>query len=155
MTKKARKRGRPPGSRNTSTITREFACLKVSITEHGGRRKVSMAEVFLRQLRNLALQGDIAAQKLVEKVRHTLNPEADSEMRYGVLLAPGMQSEQEWIRRAEIENQYKTMPTYEEEYAPLSPNPVDKPVEKASGERSAGEAEPDPKPRARYKRVIR
>ncbi|MEZ5656106.1 MAG: DUF5681 domain-containing protein [Sphingobium sp.] len=157
MTKRmTRKRGRPPGALNTSTIYRQFARQKVSITENGVRRKIPMGKALLRLLRHLALEGDIAAQKLVEKIRHTLNPESDSDRHQGVLLAPEMLSPAEWIRRAEIENRYKAEPDYtEDQYEPPLTDAVDKPVEQSRRKRLAGEVEPDPEPRVRHKRLVR
>jgi hypothetical protein len=58
-------RGRPPGSKNLSTLLNEALNEPVVITENGGRKKISKLEASLKQLVNEAAKGNWRALKLL------------------------------------------------------------------------------------------
>lgn len=113
------KRGRPKGSRNMSTILRELASELVVVRDARGSRKVPLKEALLLKLRQLMVQGDIKSDKFADKLRAQVAPEQAALP--GLLVVPEPMSEEEWIRRAEIENQFKQAP---EDPFPKAPPPV-------------------------------
>lgn len=68
----ANPRGRPKGSKNLGTIVRDEANQQVEVTENGRRRKLTKAEIFVREIFNKASAGDLKASALiVEMMRKT------------------------------------------------------------------------------------
>lgn len=107
MTGKGRRPGRPRGGRNVKTILREIA--RESICVRDGAPPISIAEALLRKLQHLAMQGDIEADKALDRHLNHLDPEPQAQG--GGLLAPGMLNPEEWIRREMIANEFREQPT--------------------------------------------
>lgn len=62
-------RGRPKGSKNTSTLLQETLAETVTIREYGGKSEVTKLEAIFKQLVNSALKGDHRSmQKLLSLV---------------------------------------------------------------------------------------
>lgn len=102
------KRGRPKGSRNTTTILRELASELVMVRDARGSHKVPLKEALLLKLRQLMVQGDIKSDKFADKLRAQVAPVQAALP--ALLVVPEPMSEAEWIRRAEIENRFKQAP---------------------------------------------
>jgi Family of unknown function (DUF5681) len=58
-------RGRPPGSKNFTTLLREALNEPVIVTENGGRRKVSKRQAIIAQLVNRSATADFRAIKIL------------------------------------------------------------------------------------------
>ena len=58
-------RGRPPGAKNLSTLLSEALNEPVTVSENGGRRKISKREAIMKQLVNRSAKGDWRAVKLL------------------------------------------------------------------------------------------
>jgi hypothetical protein len=58
-------KGRPRGTKNTSTLLDEALKERVIVVENGGRRSVTKLEAILKQLVNKAAQGDHRATQLL------------------------------------------------------------------------------------------
>jgi hypothetical protein len=58
-------KGRPPGSRNASTLLDEALKERVVVSENGRRRAMTKLEAILKQLVNRAAQGDHRATQLL------------------------------------------------------------------------------------------
>jgi Family of unknown function (DUF5681) len=58
-------RGRPPGSKNLSTLLCEALNEPVVVTENGGRRKISMRRAIAKQVVNQAAKGNWRAVKIL------------------------------------------------------------------------------------------
>lgn len=105
MTSK-RKRGRPKGARNEATIVREVGQMLTTITVGGKEVRVTVAEAMLLLLERKAMTGDVRADRALTKLRSRLTPE-DDNANFGILLVPEPPDESEWIRRAEILNEFR------------------------------------------------
>jgi len=57
-------RGRPPGSKNFTTLLREALNEPVIVTDNGGRRKVSKRQAIITQLVNRSAAADFRAIKI-------------------------------------------------------------------------------------------
>lgn len=113
------KRGRPKGSRNMSTILRELASELVMVRDARGSRQVPLREALLLKLRQLMVHGDIKSDKFADKLRAQVAPVQATAP--ALLVVPEPMGAEEWIRRAEIENQFKQAP---EDPFPKGPPPV-------------------------------
>lgn len=102
------RRGRPRGSRNEATIVREVAAMRTTITEGSDTRSVSIAEALVLLLERKVMGGDIPADKHLAKLRNAIAPEPPGDA--GVLLAPEVLSEEEWIRQQEVINRFSEAP---------------------------------------------
>jgi hypothetical protein len=58
-------RGRPPGAKNFTTLLEEALDEPVTVTENGGRRKVSKRRAIVTQLVNRSATADFRAIKLL------------------------------------------------------------------------------------------
>ena len=58
-------RGRPPGSKNLSTLLSEALNETVIVTENGGRRKVTKRQAIITQLVNRSATADFRAIKIL------------------------------------------------------------------------------------------
>jgi hypothetical protein len=58
-------RGRPPGSKNFTTLLREALNEPVIVTDNGGRRKVSKRQAIITQLVNRSAAADFRAIKIL------------------------------------------------------------------------------------------
>ena len=100
-------RGRPKGTRNYKTILQEIAYETHTITEDGKSRRVSTIELVLMSLKNLAMNRNVRAFRLMQ----------DFEQRYqtreiphqgGYLILPEPLTYEEYIREA-AESQRKLL----------------------------------------------
>jgi|ERR1044071_6352300 len=58
-------RGRPSGAKNLATLFSEALDEKVTVTEHGRRRKISKREAVVAQLVNKSAQADLKATQIL------------------------------------------------------------------------------------------
>jgi hypothetical protein len=58
-------RGRPPGSKNFTTLLREALNEPVIVTDNGGRRKVTKRQAIITQLVNRSAAADFRAIKIL------------------------------------------------------------------------------------------
>jgi hypothetical protein len=74
-------KGRPPGSRDTATLLGEELDAVVSVTEYGGRKKLTKRAVMVKQLVNKAGSGNLRACEIVLKMENQFkrrDPTGDS-----------------------------------------------------------------------------
>ena len=94
---------RTKGARNVRTIVHELAAMKIVIKDANGEsRKVTVLEALIMKAQHLAMTGNIAANKHIDRMRSKLV--LDDQKPPGILLAPKIPSKAEWIRRAKIAN---------------------------------------------------
>lgn len=111
MTRKktGRGRGRPRNARNTRTIVQDLADMRMPLQGSGaGAPSVPLREAVILMLQNLAMTGDIEADKLLDKIRAHVAPE--QPISFGLLVVPEMQDADTWIREAQIRNKYLKQP---------------------------------------------
>lgn len=94
-------KGRPKGSPNTATLLDRILSEHTAVREGNQERRISKLEVMLRVLVNKACKGDARAIQLLLKTQ-TPGESAPSGPT-GVLVVPGMLDEEEWARRADIQ----------------------------------------------------
>ncbi len=80
-------KGRPRGSKNLATLVGEALDQRVTVTEHGKRRKISKREAIIAQLTNRAAQADLKATQIL------LGLMQDIERRAGASSEPASLSE--------------------------------------------------------------
>jgi hypothetical protein len=131
MTSKS-KRGRPTGARNQATIVREVARMKTTITRAGKEERVTIAEAMVWLLERLTMTGNVAADRLLAKLRRRLAPE-DDEQSYGIMVVPEPLSQHEWIRQQTILNQFRTPPELPASSAGPAPDGTAPPIPSGSG----------------------
>ena len=96
-------KGRPPKPKaNEPTEAEILRQISDEIVIVDGREMTKM-EYGLRVLQKMALKGDIRAMKLFEEKLAKAGIDGSSVVRKGVLVLPAPISEEEWCRRAEIE----------------------------------------------------
>lgn len=133
------RRGRPKGARNEKTILTELANKRVTLREGKNTRQVTLLEALLHELRRRVMAGEIAAARLVDRLRP--RQEMASRSGAGLLLVPGSLTPQEWIRREEVRNLYRQAPQMPD--APLA-RPLDQPVEQPGPQRARPKFHPGP-----------
>lgn len=142
---------KPKGARNVRTLIHELANMTVIIKDaDGGSRKVLVKDALIMKAQQLAMTGDIPANKNVDRLRNRLIPEDQPQS--GILLTPEPLSDAEWIRRQTIRNKFRHEPIYDAgppKGEPPSPNAVNKPVKKPGGDGSGGKDPPGPDMRGR------
>jgi len=76
-------KGRPKGSRPVGAVLQDIIQQKVSVTESGKSRRVSVLEVMLRRLANDAMRSDQKAIKLLLSLvdRYVESPETGIQLR--------------------------------------------------------------------------
>jgi Family of unknown function (DUF5681) len=72
-------RGRPPGSKNLSTLLCEALNEPVVVTENGGRRKISMRRAIAKQVVNQAAKGNWRAVKILFDMLHEIEGRTEPE----------------------------------------------------------------------------
>lgn len=107
-TQTLKRRGRPPGVRNIGTIVKEIALEEVVVRDAAGTHRMSLAQAILKKLQLSAMKGNLAADKFLDDLRLRNAPQQASDA--GVLVVPGMLSQEEWVRRQEAENMFRTEP---------------------------------------------
>jgi hypothetical protein len=65
--------GRPKGTKNVASVLARELRTKVIITESGRRKSVTKLEAAMKQLVNKAIQGDLAALRLLNAVAQSLD----------------------------------------------------------------------------------
>ena len=65
--------GRPKGTKNVASVLARELRTKVIITESGKRKSVTKLEAAMKQLVNKAIQGDLAALRLLNAVAQSLD----------------------------------------------------------------------------------
>ncbi len=68
-----------------------------------------MFVALLRKLQHMAMAGDIEADKALDRIRLHVDP--DPTGKTDLLVAPQTLTQEEWTRRAEIENGLRSEPT--------------------------------------------
>ena len=58
-------KGRPKGSRNLTTLLSEALNERVIVTEHGGRRRITMRQAIIKQLVKRSATADLRAIKIL------------------------------------------------------------------------------------------
>lgn len=58
-------KGRPRGAKNLNTLVTQALDEKVTVTEHGKRRKISKREAIIAQLVNRSAQADLKATQIL------------------------------------------------------------------------------------------
>jgi len=89
-----------------------IALEKHRVKLNGRMRNLTTAELALIKLQRIAMSGDVRAARRLDRLRERI--EASRSDDAGVAVFPERPSEEEWIRRAEIDNQFKQAPRGEE-----------------------------------------
>lgn len=97
-------RGRPKGSRNVKTIVREFALEKHKVKKGGKTVHLTTVELLLEFLLRKALDGDVQAARKADRLLGRYTSIASENV--GYMLAPEILSQEEALRRGNIENKY-------------------------------------------------
>ena len=105
----SKRRGRPKGARNEATIVREVGRMPTTITQGEEKMQVTIAEAMVRLLERRTMTGDVPADRLLAKLRARIAPR-DEDEKPAILLVPEPLDQDEWIRRAEICNQFTEQP---------------------------------------------
>lgn len=66
------KRGRPAGSKNLATVFHQELSRRLSVTENGKRRTISKLEAVVKQVVNMAVQGDAKALQALMNISREL-----------------------------------------------------------------------------------
>lgn len=80
-------RGRPPGTRNLATLLAKALDEKITVIEHGRRRKIAKRAAIIGQLVNRSAQADLKAMTIL------FNMLQDIERRDGVPTGPASLTE--------------------------------------------------------------
>ncbi|MDF2369041.1 DUF5681 domain-containing protein [Sneathiella sp.] len=100
----ANRGGRPKGSKNLKTMLRDIMLQEYVVTEDGKKKRRTMLQIALLQLRKEALEGTSPrAMKKFGQVMERYRPGIINEGA-GVLLAPAEISAEDWIKRELEEN---------------------------------------------------
>ncbi len=96
--KPGNRRGRAKGSKNVKTIVRNIAQEKHAIKEGEATIELTTVELLFRMLTIKAMNGDIRADKFIDRFLDRQSPPSGGG---GYLLAPELQSVEEWVEQAE------------------------------------------------------
>ena len=88
-------RGRPPGAKNLKTLLNKALNERVTVTEHGGRRKITKREAIVTQLVNKSASADLKATQIVLAMLRDVESQADGSADP----APFTEADQQIIRR--------------------------------------------------------
>ncbi|MFC6487693.1 DUF5681 domain-containing protein [Nitratireductor sp. GCM10026969] len=102
-----RRTGRRKGARNVKTIVEEIAREKHTVKHGDEMRRLTTVALVFEALKRKALEGDVRAIRLLDRLRERFCRE---ESETGLLLVPDDMEPQEWIRRAEIRNKFAKKP---------------------------------------------
>jgi hypothetical protein len=97
-------RGRPKGSKNVKTIVRKFALEKHKVKEGGKTLHLTTVELLLRILFSKAMDGNVQAARMVDRLCGQYTSIASEDV--GYILLPEVFSEAEAIREGNIANKY-------------------------------------------------
>ena len=95
------KPGRQKGAKNIRTIVQTFAAERHTISENGKKVKLTSAQLVVKTLIAMAMEGDVGANVYLEQLRQKF---AHKDTRAGVLVVPEVLSEEEWVRFLAIHN---------------------------------------------------
>ena len=95
--KPANRRGRPKGSKNVKTILRALAHEKHTIREGDQTLTLTTVDLLFRMLAIKAMQGDIQANKFMDRFLDRQSPPSDNA---GYLVVPEVMSLEEFAVRA-------------------------------------------------------
>ena len=82
-------RGRPPGSKNLTTLLNDALNETVTITENGRRRKITKREVVIKQLVNKSASADARSLKILLDLMLNLEARARSSAAPAPAVGPG------------------------------------------------------------------
>src|SRR5438067_12346726 len=83
-------RGRPHGAKNLKTLLNKALNERVTVTEHGGRRKITKREAIVTQLVNGAAKGDLKAIHILLGMRRDI--EGHAEPAHATVAEPATQT---------------------------------------------------------------
>jgi len=72
-------RGRPPGAKNLKTLLNKALNERVTVTEHGGRRKITKREAIVTQLVNGSAKGDLKAIHILLEMLRDIEGHAEPD----------------------------------------------------------------------------
>lgn len=99
------RRGRPRGTRNTSSILKQVLHEKHAVTDQNGKRlRRTALELLLEQLRNKAIGGSQPAFRLMEQLLHA---DGAATVAAGYLVVPQKLTLEEWIKREAAKRKVK------------------------------------------------
>lgn len=108
------RRGRPKGAKNRKTIVRTVANEMHTLIENGTRRKLSTLELVMLRLRNMALEGkNVRAFDELHRLIKAYQPQ-EADKCHGVLVAPALLTDEEWIAEQTELNKTRKRPTEDE-----------------------------------------
>ena len=81
-------RGRPRGAKGMKAIVESIAREQVTFKEDGLPRSMMTAELVLRVIQRKALNGDLAAKKLIDGVREKYGQAQEADEGCGFLVVP-------------------------------------------------------------------
>ena len=109
-------RGRPKGAKNRKTIVRTVANEMHTLIENGTRRRLSTLELVMLRLRNMALEGkNVRAFDELHRLIKAYGPQ-EADKRHGVLVAPALLTDEEWIAEQEELNKTRKRPPEDERW---------------------------------------
>ena len=101
-------RGRPRGSKDRKAIVKRVAHEVHNVNEDGQCRQRSILELVALTLRNLAAGGNVRSFRALTEYLAKYAPQPDKPI--GVLVAPAEITPEEWMKRAEKDNEKKQAP---------------------------------------------
>lgn len=112
-----KRRVRLPKLRDNASLLRKIAAEKVTIRDAAGTRQLTVLEAIILRLQYKAIRVDLRADKRLDVLRERLAPRHGQPA--ALLVVPGMADEADWIRQANIQNQFAAEP----ELDPPPPHP--------------------------------
>jgi hypothetical protein len=91
-------RGRPRGAKGHKQTIAKIANEMHGVVEDGNRRRRSMLELIVLQLRNLAAQGNVSAFRAYHTLLARYSPQATETCR-GYMIVPEVPTIEEWQRQ--------------------------------------------------------
>ena len=105
--KSGNRRGRPKGSQNVKTIVRKIAQEKHSIRDGDETIELTTVELLFRMLAIKAMNGDIRADKHIDRFLDRQSPPSGGG---GYLVVPDTMSDEEWAEREQKLNTLRKSP---------------------------------------------
>lgn len=109
--------GRRKGARNDKKIVEAIALEKHRVKLNGRMRNLTTAELVLVKLQRKAMSGDVRAAMRLDRLGERI--EASRSEDAGVAVFSEPPSVEEWVRRVEIHDQFKTRPKADDSHNDL------------------------------------
>lgn len=88
-------RGRPKGARGKRKLAEKVLLERHVLTENGEQRAYTTLQLILLVLRQMALEGNTRAAKIIQTLEDKYGPQ-EPDRRGGVLVVPGRVTQKQW-----------------------------------------------------------